>query len=132
MEQTIEKTEPRNRSGSEKRRRAGIIGFRATLSERAELEAAAERAGLSLSSYVRAATLKAPKMRATRRPSIEVQTITRLQGAMNKVGSNVHQLLRRVNFGETPEAREYREALTGYREVIAAILAALGRGPGKG
>jgi hypothetical protein len=32
-----------------------------------------------------------------------------------------------VNFGETPLAYEFQEALAGYREVIDAILAALGR-----
>lgn len=48
---------------------------------------------------------------------------------MNKVGSNIHQLLRRVNFGETPAGDEIREAFQGYRQVIAGILAALGRTP---
>lgn len=58
-------------SGSEKRQRTPIIGFRVSDSERAELEEAAERAGLTLGSYVRQRVLTAPKTRAVRRPPIE-------------------------------------------------------------
>jgi hypothetical protein len=121
----------KSKNGSETRRRTRIIGFRATPAEHAEIEAKAERSGVFVSSYVRAAVLNAPITRAARRPTVEVQAITRLQGEMNKVGSNIHQILRRANFGESPLADEYQQALEGYREVIAAILAALGRGQGR-
>jgi uncharacterized protein (DUF1778 family) len=121
-------TPKRRRSGSEKRARGGLISFRVAPQERAALDEAAARAGLSLGSYIRTVVIAAPRTRSTRRPSVEVQAVTRLQAEMNRVGGNIHQILRRVNFGETPVAAEFREALTGYREVIAAILAVLGRG----
>ena len=73
--------------------------------------------------------LAAPKTQSRRRPSIEVQAITRLQGEMNRVGGNIHQILKRVNFGETPIAEEFSQALKGDRQVIATILETLG--PGK-
>jgi len=123
MEQKADKS----RSGSESRRRQHRITFRLSPHEHNEIEAKAERLGISLGSFIRATVLDAPTTRATRRPTIEVQAVTRLQGEMNKVGSNIHQILRRVNFGESPTEREFHEALTGYREVVFAILTVLGR-----
>ena len=57
----------KKRSGSEKRKRGPIIGFRATEEERAKIEGAADRAGLTVGSYVRSRSLKTPTTRAARR-----------------------------------------------------------------
>ncbi len=122
-------TAPRSRRGSETRQKQHRVTVRLADSERAELVAAAERAGQTLGTYIRSRVLIEPVTRAQRRPSVEVQTLTRLQGEMNKVGSNIHQMLRRINFGDTPAGDEIRGAFTGYREVVAAILATLGRRP---
>jgi uncharacterized protein (DUF1778 family) len=116
------------RSGTEKRLKQHRITFRLADSEHAQLVAAAEREGQTLGTYIRSRVLVAPTTRARRRPVVEVQAITRLQGEMNKVGSNIYQLTRRINFGETPESNDIRAAFAGYKEVIAAIMAALGRG----
>jgi hypothetical protein len=80
-----------------------------------------------LGSFIRARVLNVHHTRAQRRPSVELETIARLHAEMNRVGSNIHQILKRVNFGETPIAHEFHEALDGYREVIDAILVTLGR-----
>ena len=117
----------KGRSGSERRKRQRRITFRCTDEERAQVERAADAAGLTLGSHIRECVLQSPQTRRQRRPTVEVQTLARLLGEMNKIGSNVHQILKRVNFGETPLAHEFHEALTGYREVVAGILAALGR-----
>jgi hypothetical protein len=96
-------TEPRRRRrGSEQRRRSNRITFRAR-------------------------TLNVHHTAARRRPPVEVETIARLHAEMNRVRSNIHQILKRVNFGETPLAHEFHDALDGYREVIDAILVTLGR-----
>jgi hypothetical protein len=116
------------KSGSEQRQKERRITFRMSPQEYATLEEAAGSAGLTLGSYIRSNVLEAPQTRQRRRPSVEVMAVTRLQGEMNRVGSNIHQILKRVNFGETPVAEEFHEALSGYREVIAAILETLGRG----
>jgi hypothetical protein len=116
------------KSGSENRQKGRPVSVRMSPQEYATLEEAAGSAGLTIGSYIRSIVLAAPQTRQRRRPSVEVMAVTRLQGEMNKVGSNIHQILKRVNFGETPIAEEFHEALSGYRQVIAAILETLGRG----
>jgi hypothetical protein len=118
----------RRRSGSETRQKQHRITVRYNAAEFAELEEAAEAQGLTVGSYVRSRTLAAPATRSRRRPTVEVAEITRLQGALNRIGTNIHGLLKDVRFGGTPGADEARAAFAGYREAIAAVLAALGRG----
>ena len=119
------------RRGSEQRVKQARITFRVAPNEHCQLKDAARANRLTLGSYIRTSLLEAPTTRSVRQPSADVEALTRLQGEMNKVGSNIHQLLRHVNFGETPPAEDYREALAGYREVVGAILEALGRGAGR-
>lgn len=117
----------RHRRGSETRQKQHRITFRLSEGEHAQLLAAAEREALTIGSYIRSRCLATPTTRAQRRPTIEVQTLASLHGEINKIGSNIHQVLKRINFGETPEGREVHEAFTGCREIIAAIRAAMGR-----
>jgi hypothetical protein len=129
----MEPEEPRGRrkrSGSEKRKRSlPPFPLRLGPEERAAIEAAADEAGLSMGGYIRSAALTAPTTRARRRPSVDLLAITRLLGQVNKIGGNLHQLVRHLNFGGTLEAGEVRAALRGYDEVVAAIMTALGRQP---
>ena len=98
-----------------------------TAAEYAEIEEASARESLSIGGYVRSRSLSAPTTRASRRPPVDAQALARLQGEMNRVGSNIHQLLRFFRFGGTPASDEIIAAFAGYREVIAAILETLGR-----
>lgn len=115
------------KSGSEQRQKQRRFTFRLSSAEFGSLQVAADRAGVTLGTYVRDSVLHSPETRRRQRPSVEVQAVTRLQGEMNRVGGNIHQILKRVNFGETPMAHEFHEVLAGYKEVIAGILAVLGR-----
>lgn len=117
----------RRRSGSETRQRGRLVGIRLSPEECAPLEQGAADAGLTLASHARLILVSAPRTRARRRPPADVVALARLLGQVNVIGSNIHQLLRRVNFGETPLGDEVREALLGYKEMAAAILAAMGR-----
>jgi uncharacterized protein (DUF1778 family) len=122
----METDRPSIRSGTETRQRRAIIGFRATAAERAELEAAAERAGLSLSSYVRAATLTAPETRAMRRATIERDALAQLLARLGRISGNVYQISRRLNFNEMVEA-DIPTVMAEVKAAGAAILQALGR-----
>ena len=119
----------RKRRGSETRQKELRVSIRVNADEYAEIAQAADREGQTLASYARKRLLATPIERKHRRPTVEIQSITRLQGEMNRVGSNIHQLLKHIRFGGTPAGDEVIAAFAGYREVIAAILAALNRGP---
>lgn len=125
---TMDSEPKRSRQGSETRQKQHRITIRLAESEHAEIEAAAERAGQSVGAFVRSRVLLGAVTRARRRPSVEVQALAKLQAEMNRVGSNIHQMSKRINFGETPASDEIRSAFQGYREVVAAILTTLGRG----
>lgn len=117
-----------HRSGSEARQRTGIIGFRATAAERAEIEAAAERVGLSLGSYIRACTLAKPATRATRRPPVERAALAQLLAQLGKCGSNLNQIARVLNSGgDEPEG--IPAAIGDFRAACADIMRTLGKVP---
>lgn len=121
--------EKKKASGTEARKRPGIIGFRVSGEERAEIEAAAERAGLSTGSYVRARILTAPKTRAVKKPPIERALLAKLLGQLGKAGGNIHQIVKRMNYKECVESAALLSALADYRESAAAIMQAMGRQP---
>ena len=121
-------TSSRKRSGSENRARGGIVAFRVSEEERAELEQAAELAGLTLGSYVRQRVLTAPKTRAVRRPPLEQKLLAQLLGQLGRVGGNIHQIVKHMNFGSGVMHDELRPALASFEAAAAAILQAMGRG----
>ena len=116
----------KRRSGSETRQKQRRITFRVTADEYANLEGAAGESGLTLASHVREALLGVPRTRTRRRPLVDVAALARLLGELNRIGGNINQILKRVNFGETPLAVEFHEALGGHQQVIAGIRAAMG------
>ena len=121
-------TSSRKRSGSENRARGNIVAFRVSEEERAELEQAAELAGLTLGSYVRQRVLAAPKTRAVRRPPIEQKLLAQLLGQLGRVGGNIHQIVKHMNFGSGVMHDELRPALASFEAAAEAILQAMGRG----
>ncbi len=118
----------RKRSGSENRARGGVVAFRVSAEERAELEEKAELSGLSLGSYVRQCVLTAPKTRTVRRPPIEQKLLAQLLGQLGKAGGNIHQILKHMNFGAGVRHSELRSALVSFEEAAGAIMEAMGRG----
>lgn len=124
-----EQTSPKKtkRTGSETRLRPGIVGFRVTEAERLELEDAANRAGLTLGSYIRACALAAPKTRAVRRPPVEKTLLAQLLGQIGKAGGNIHQIVKHMNFGEGVDRLELRSALAAFEGAAEAVMQALGK-----
>ncbi len=116
-------------SGTEKRVRDRILTIRLSAEERAEVEAAADRAGLVVGSYARQALLGAPAPRQVRRPPLERRELARLLGGVGKIGSNLNQLAKAVHTGVLVYNGELDAVLSGLAEVRDAILKALGRAP---
>src|SRR5579859_2197458 len=90
---------PRKRSGSETRQKQLRVTYRVTEAEYAEIEKGASEAALTIASFSRGCAVNAPTTRARYRPSVEIVAITGLQNELNKIGTNIYQLLRHVNFG---------------------------------
>jgi hypothetical protein len=115
--------------GSEKRARTDHLTIRLTPDERAVIDEAAERAGLTSGSYARQTLLGAKVPRQVRRPPIERRELARLLGHIGHIGSNLNQLAKVANAGDGIGVVELARELTGLGQVRDAILAALGRDP---
>lgn len=115
--------------GSEKRARTAHLTIRLTPDERAAIDAAAERAGLTAGSYARAVLLGAPAPRQVRRPPVERVELARLLGAVGNVGGLLNQLAHRFNSGLPTDRQEVLNAIRSLAPVRDAMLKALGRAP---
>ncbi|HWB50474.1 MAG TPA: plasmid mobilization relaxosome protein MobC [Stellaceae bacterium] len=113
--------------GSETRVRTKHLTIRLSPEERASIDDAADRAGLTPGSYGRQVLLGAPAPRQVRRPPIERRELARLLGEIGHVGGNLNQLARDMNFGRGIEASALQRELHGLGLVRDAILKALGR-----
>lgn len=113
--------------GSETRRKGGIIGFRVDAAERAEIENAAEVAGLTIGSYVRATILEKVQTKPTRRPSLDRVLLSQLLGQLGKIGANLNQMARRLNAGAGVGAERITAACDELRIFKDEILKAIRR-----
>ena len=115
--------------GSEKRRRTDHLGIRFIPAERAAIESAAERAGLSVGSYARHVLLGAPPPRQGRRPPIERRELARLLGHFGHLGSNINQIARVLNGGGEADFPALEDGLAALIDMRDAVLNSLGRSP---
>jgi hypothetical protein len=113
--------------GSEKRVRTKHLTIRLSPEERAAIDQAADRAGLTPGSYARQVLLGAPAPRQVRRPPIERRELARLLGEVGHVGGNLNQIARDNNFGNGIDPWEVKQTLASLGRVRDAILKALGR-----
>jgi hypothetical protein len=121
---------PENRSGEPHRTlRAEFIPFRWTETERKQIEADAERAGLSIGSYIRARALKKPVTLARRRPPVENEHVAALTRAIGRLGGNLYQLVRAQNFGRDVPAVQAQKAIDAVQEASQLLIRILGRAP---
>ena len=87
------------RKRSENRQKGRVVPFRVSPEEYSELASLADRAGLTLGSYVRSRALETPTTRARRKPAIEQVAVSKLIGELGKVGNNLNQLAKKANAG---------------------------------
>jgi hypothetical protein len=115
--------------GSENRARSKHLTIRLTPDERASIESAAERAGLTAGSYARQAIMGAPTPRQIRRPPVEREALARILGQLGHVGGNLNQIAHALNSGMPRDRGALAQALDDLQQVRNAILSALGRSP---
>jgi hypothetical protein len=96
----------------------------------AKLLANVERSGMTVGSYIRSRVLDdIPTTGERRRGSVELVALAKALALVNKMGGNLHQLVRHLNFGGFPIPEEMCEALTGYEAMVAALMDAMGKQP---
>lgn len=115
------------RSGSETRQRTHVMTFRVGDADRASIRIDAERSGLTVGSFIRANLKATHGIRATRRAPIEAELLAALLGQVGKIGGNIHQIIRRVNFNEAVPRTEIDAAIADWRAVAQQIMQTLGR-----
>ena len=110
---------------SEIRQKPLIVGFRVTQEEKTEIETAAERAGLTVGSYVREKILLNCKTRKCHRPTVDRVLLSNTLAQLGKVGNNLNQAVRLGHEGNlrgVEEAISYLEELRLLKESILEAL----------
>lgn len=120
-------TPVQRRSGSQKRARSFKLQIALDAAERATAQAKAAQAGLSLSSFGRAALLGNAGQRAKRAPVVNAELLAQAIAALNKVGSNLNQIAHILNAGKAAGATEAVMTLHETRAVVRQIAALTGR-----
>lgn len=112
-------------STSDRRQRSPLV-VQLAPEERAQVAAAAQALGLSLSGYARQTLLGQPTPRTQKAaPPADVQALARLLGQLGKVGGNLNQLARTVNQGQSVPADELGAALAEVRAAAERVRQAL-------
>jgi len=114
---------------SEKRDREKRLTVRFNDQEYRALQDFADRAGLSLSGYLRHTTLNTSPPRASHRPVKDHEKLATLLAGIGSIGNNVNQLAYVANTGSWPEAQSLAEACAQVREIRDLLMEALGRQP---
>jgi hypothetical protein len=94
-----------------------------TKDERAEIKANAQAAGLTVGSFLRGLALIAPRTRAVHVAIPEREHTERFLGQIGRYTGNLSQLVRRTNYGQTPEACDLAEVTQQAREFLAGARA---------
>jgi uncharacterized protein (DUF1778 family) len=113
-------------SGSDTRRKQRIVNFRATAEEYAVVEEAAQKAGLTIGSYIRQTVLTAPRTRSRRVPRPDVAALAKLIAELNRIGGNINRIARAANGGEQPESTWLQVTLQLLLQTMKCVRAALG------
>src|SRR5260370_11158137 len=114
-------------SGSDKRQRPSQSLVRWTKEEFARAAAKADKAGLAMAAFIRAATLGDAGPRAQRRPPADHKALRQILGELGRVGNNLHQIARALNATQQLKLPELKEALRAYLVLREAIFQALGK-----
>ncbi|WP_263350001.1 MobC family plasmid mobilization relaxosome protein [Acidicapsa acidisoli] len=117
-------------AGSDKRRRPRQSLVRWTDEEFNAVSAKADKAGLAIAAFMRAAALGDPGPRAQRRPPADHKALRQILGQLGRIGNNLNQIARALNAGEQIYLPELKDALRAYIAIRDVIFKALGKKPG--
>lgn len=115
--------------GSQKRERQGRAVCFVNEAEKAAIEAKAEKAGLSVSGYMRALIFgkDTPQPRGAKRPVVEKELLVRVLGELGKIGSNLNQIAHVANQGRGVNHPALAQLVAEVVAMRQEVKAALGR-----
>ena len=114
-------------SGSDKRRRSHQSLIRWTDDEFASITDKADKSGLAVAAFMRAAGLGSTGPRAQRRPPVDHKALRQYLGQVGRLGNNINQIARALNSGEKAKLPELQEVLRACLDILNRINAALGK-----
>ena len=117
-------------AGSDKRQRGKIIASRCLDEEFAAIAAKADKAGLAVAAFMRAAALGDAGPRAQRRPPADHKALRQILGELGRIGNNLNQIARALNTRGQPIPPGLESALSAFGPLRRAIYIALGKDPG--
>jgi len=126
MSEEAAKRKPKH-SGSETRQRQERFSVRCTELQRRAIQNAAQGSGMSVSSYVLRATLKAEMPRAVKVPPVQLAVLAQVLAQLGRLNGNLYQIVRAINFNNSPDLRELRELPEVIRELRGEVLRAMGK-----
>jgi hypothetical protein len=117
-------------AGSDKRQRGKIQPVRCTPEEFNAIAAKADKAGLAVAAFMRAAALGDAGPRAQRRPPADHVALREILGHLGRIGNNINQIARLTNTGVPASFAELEEARLACQDMRKALYEALGKDPG--
>jgi hypothetical protein len=106
-----------------RRQRVHKVDTRWDTLEYASLLAASEATGLTRGGYIRALVIGTAGPRAQRAPSFDAHALAHATAALNRVGNNVNQIAKIMNFGGVgPTTAECFAVLADVRSAVRCIL----------
>ena len=117
-------------SGSDKRQRSHQSLIRWTDEEWANVSGKADKAGLAVAAFARAASVGDPGPRAQRRPPADHRVLRQILGEIGRIGNNINQLARARNSGDEVNRSDIAEGIRACLDIRNVIYEALGKNPG--
>lgn len=114
---------------SEKREREKRLTVRFNDQEYLALQDYADRAGLSLSGFLRHTTLNTKPPRQSYRPVKDHEKLALLLASIGSIGNNINQLAHVANKGSWPEQQSLDKACADIRMMRDILIQALGKEP---
>jgi hypothetical protein len=113
--------------GSDKRRRTRQSLVRWTDEEFNAIAAKADKAGLAVAAFMRAAALGDAGPRAQRRPPADHVALRKILGDIGRIGNNLNQITRALNARQQLRLPELKKVLLACLAIRDAIFEALGK-----
>jgi len=107
-------------------KRPAPFSVRLSDDERKELVRRAEAAGLSIGGYWKSAVFNTAPPRKSRRPRTDTAELAKLLGQLGRVGNNLNQLARTLNYEGSVEILQLDNALKDLSDMRAAVMNVLG------